>query len=116
MNHPAPNRRQARSRRTRSVRVTTARTARIEDSLHHLHLDPIAMRTSFATLKRTMFAPREEGTMSANDGRESSRWAGLAVLTLPGLLTSMDITILHSATPNITHALRPTASQTTGAL
>src|SRR5699024_11929174 len=70
------------------------------------------MRTSFATLKRTMFAPREEGTMSANDGRESSRWAGLAVLTLPVLLTSMDITILHIAIPKITHDLTPTASQT----
>src|SRR5690625_6612583 len=70
------------------------------------------MRTSSATLKRTMFAPREEGTMYANDGRESSRWAGLAVLTLPVLLTSMDITILHIAIPKITHDLTPTASQT----
>jgi len=50
--------------------------------------------------------------MYANDGRESSRWAGLAVLTLPVLLTSMDITILHIAIPKITHDLTPTASQT----
>ena len=36
-----------------------------------------------------------------------SRWLGLAVLTLPVILTSMDITILHIAIPTITHELNP---------
>ena len=41
-----------------------------------------------------------------------SRWLGLAVLTLPVILTSMDITILHIAIPTITHELTPSSSQT----
>ena len=41
-----------------------------------------------------------------------SRWLGLAVLTLPVILTSMDITILHIAIPTITRDLAPSASQT----
>ncbi|GAB3645004.1 MFS transporter [Glycomyces tarimensis] len=40
-----------------------------------------------------------------------SRWLGLAVLTLPVILTSMDITILHIAIPTITHELTPSPSQ-----
>ena len=50
--------------------------------------------------------------MSANYGRDRSRWVGLAVLTLPVVLTSMDITILHIAIPTITSELTPTSSQT----
>lgn len=42
----------------------------------------------------------------------TSRWIGLAVLTLPVVVTSMDITILHIAIPTITQELAPTASQT----
>ncbi|PAK92994.1 MFS transporter [Brevibacterium casei] len=41
-----------------------------------------------------------------------SRWLGLAVLTLPVILTSMDITILHIAIPTITQELTPSPSQT----
>ena len=41
-----------------------------------------------------------------------SRWLALAVLTLPVILTSMDITILHIAIPTITHELTPSSSQT----
>lgn len=48
-------------------------------------------------------------TASANP---RSRWLGLAVLTLPVILTSMDVTILHIAIPTITQGLAPTASQT----
>jgi DHA2 family multidrug resistance protein-like MFS transporter len=40
------------------------------------------------------------------------RWVGLGVLTLPVVVTSMDITILHIAIPTITQELAPTASQT----
>ncbi|MFC7376443.1 MFS transporter [Brachybacterium sp. GCM10030267] len=42
----------------------------------------------------------------------SSRWLALAVLTLPVILTSMDITILHIAIPSITRELQPSSSQT----
>lgn len=41
-----------------------------------------------------------------------SRWLGLAALTLPVILTSMDITILHIAIPTLTQELEPSASQT----
>ncbi|GAA3287696.1 MFS transporter [Nesterenkonia halobia] len=49
-------------------------------------------------------------TPDSHDRR--SRWLGLAVLTLPVILTSMDITILHIAIPAITHELTPSPSQT----
>ncbi|AOS64766.1 MFS transporter [Actinoalloteichus hymeniacidonis] len=39
------------------------------------------------------------------------RWLGLAVLTLPVLLTSMDISILHLAIPAITEDLAPSTGQ-----
>ena len=39
-------------------------------------------------------------------------WAGLAVLTLPVLLVSMDMTVLHLAIPQITSALVPTGTET----
>ncbi|WP_092106502.1 MFS transporter [Brevibacterium sandarakinum] len=41
-----------------------------------------------------------------------SRWLSLAVLTLPVILTSMDITILHIAIPTITQELTPSPNQT----
>jgi MFS transporter, DHA2 family, multidrug resistance protein len=41
-------------------------------------------------------------------GRE---WAGLAVLALPTLLVSMDLTVLHLAVPQISADLRPTSAQ-----
>jgi len=44
--------------------------------------------------------------------RNDRRWLGLAVLTVPVVLTSMDISILHMAVPTITHELAPTPSQT----
>ncbi|WP_051298755.1 MFS transporter [Arthrobacter castelli] len=53
--------------------------------------------------------------MSASTSRSldaRSRWLGLAVLTLPVILTSMDITILHIAIPTITRELTPSPSQT----
>lgn len=43
---------------------------------------------------------------------KKSRWLGLAVLTLPVVVLSMDVTILHIAIPTITHELTPSASQT----
>jgi DHA2 family multidrug resistance protein-like MFS transporter len=45
-------------------------------------------------------------------GREGRRqWAGLAVLTLPCVLYSMDSTVLNLAVPALSGDLRPTASQ-----
>src|SRR4029450_10599368 len=41
-------------------------------------------------------------------GRE---WAGLAVLALPTLLVSMDLTVLHLAVPHISAAPRPSSAQ-----
>ncbi len=38
-------------------------------------------------------------------------WIGLAVLTLPNLLISIDTTVLHLATPALSADLRPSASQ-----
>ncbi len=38
-------------------------------------------------------------------------WIGLAVLTLPGLLYSMDLTILNLAIPALSVAIKPTAEQ-----
>src|SRR6187551_1294545 len=38
-------------------------------------------------------------------------WVGLAVLALPTLLVSMDMTILYLATPALSAELRPTGSE-----
>lgn len=38
-------------------------------------------------------------------------WLGLAILSLPALLVSMDLTVLHLAAPTISADLRPTAAQ-----
>src|SRR5688572_12781734 len=38
-------------------------------------------------------------------------WIGLAVLTLPCLLVSMDLTVLYLAVPHLTADLKPSAAQ-----
>src|SRR5215510_6414835 len=38
-------------------------------------------------------------------------WIGLAVLMLPTLLYSMDLTVLHLAVPRLTESLQPTSTQ-----
>ena len=38
-------------------------------------------------------------------------WVGLAVLALPCLLYSMDLTVLNLAVPKLTAALRPTSTE-----
>jgi MFS transporter, DHA2 family, multidrug resistance protein len=38
-------------------------------------------------------------------------WIGLAVLALPSLLYSMDLTVLYLAVPSLTADLEPTSSQ-----
>ena len=44
-------------------------------------------------------------------GTDRRMWWGLAVLTLPVLLVSMDFSVLYLAIPAITDALAPTAAQ-----
>lgn len=49
---------------------------------------------------------------AAAPGRATLReWAGLAVLALPCLLVSMDLTVLNLAVPHLAAELRPSASQ-----
>ena len=48
----------------------------------------------------------------ASSASTTSRWLGLTALTLPVILTSMDITILHIAIPTLTRELEPSAGQT----
>lgn len=51
---------------------------------------------------------------SASDPRSRAsgkEWAGLAVLVLPALLISMDLSVLYLAVPELTAALRPTGTQ-----
>ena len=45
----------------------------------------------------------------AQAGRRA--WIGLAVIALPCLLYSMDLTVLHLAAPALTVDLQPTSSQ-----
>ena len=46
------------------------------------------------------------------DGAKATRreWIGLAVIAIPCLIYSMDLTVLHLAVPQITAALKPSAS------
>jgi DHA2 family multidrug resistance protein-like MFS transporter len=49
---------------------------------------------------------------SPDSGRADRRaWLGLAVIALPCLLYSMDLTVLHLATPALTADLQPTGAQ-----
>ena len=41
----------------------------------------------------------------------SREWVGLAVLALPCLLYSMDLTVLNLAVPKLSAALRPTSTE-----
>src|SRR5438270_6596072 len=48
--------------------------------------------------------------MSTHKAPRSS-WIGLAVLSLPCMITVMDLTVLNLAVPRITSALEPTGTQ-----
>ena len=47
--------------------------------------------------------------MNGSDGARAGRreWIGLAVLTLPAMLISMDLTVLHLAVPSLSAELKP---------
>src|SRR5688500_12967361 len=49
------------------------------------------------------------GATTAKAGRRE--WIGLAVIALPCLLYSMDLTVLHLAVPRLTADLQPTSAQ-----
>ena len=49
------------------------------------------------------------GTIAPQAGRRE--WIGLAVLALPCLLYSMDLTVLHLAVPQLSAALKPSSAQ-----
>ena len=59
-----------------------------------------------------MFVP-EEFLMSAHAASRANRkaWIGLAILALPCLLYSMDLTVLHLAVPRLTIDLEPSSVQ-----
>src|SRR5688572_32812206 len=50
-------------------------------------------------------------TTSAPPRAGRKEWIGLAVLALPCLLYSMDLTVLHLAVPRLTADLQPTSAQ-----
>ena len=54
--------------------------------------------------------------MTASPNATSSKagrreWIGLAVIALPCLLYSMDLTVLHLAVPRLTEELKPSSVQ-----
>jgi MFS transporter, DHA2 family, multidrug resistance protein len=58
--------------------------------------------------------PGSAGDVAAPAGpprAKGQQWAGLAVLALPTLLVSMDLTVLHLAVPQISADLRPSSAQ-----
>lgn len=53
----------------------------------------------------------ESPATTATRGDARRAWFGLAVLTLPILLVSMDVSVLYLAMPTLSHQLHPTATQ-----
>ncbi|MEJ3654031.1 MFS transporter [Actinomycetes bacterium KLBMP 9759] len=51
----------------------------------------------------------DTGVSGPKAGRRE--WVGLAMLALPALLVSMDMTVLHLAVPKVSEALQPSSSQ-----
>ncbi|RST47780.1 MFS transporter [Variovorax sp. DXTD-1] len=59
-----------------------------------------------------MTGGREESASKPPPARATAReWTGLAVIALPCMLYSMDLTVLNLAIPSISEDLKPTASQ-----
>src|ERR671921_148354 len=52
-------------------------------------------------------------TVTASDTARAGRreWIGLAVIALPSLLYSMDLTVLYLSVPSLTQDLEPSSSQ-----
>ena len=59
-----------------------------------------------------MIAPEEEFANGSMPARASKKdWIGLAVIALPCMLYSMDLTVLNLAVPHLTVDLKPTSSE-----
>ena len=48
---------------------------------------------------------------AAGTAAGKKEWIGLAVIALPCLLYSMDLTVLHLAVPKLSEDLRPSSAQ-----
>jgi DHA2 family multidrug resistance protein-like MFS transporter len=79
---------------------------------------PAGAPAEFAALADPCAAPRHEAgqplVVDANDsGPRAGRreWIGLAVIALPCMLYSMDLTVLNLALPQLSAQLRPSAAQ-----
>ncbi len=60
----------------------------------------------------TLTGAKDSRANPATPARAGRReWIGLAVLMLPTLLISMDLTVLHLAVPHLSEALQPTSAQ-----
>src|SRR5688500_9804220 len=67
-------------------------------------------------LEGVMTTTQENGGLASADTVPAPRagareWIGLAVIALPCLLYSMDLTVLHLAVPALSAALQPTSAQ-----
>lgn len=63
------------------------------------------------TVGRVTTTPTEPAHTRPEPRAGAREWAGLAVLTLPTLLISMDLSVLYLALPQISEALSPSSSQ-----
>src|SRR5215210_8678996 len=74
-------------------------------------------RGGHGTGRRRAITDADDGerklVMNTQDARRAGRreWIGLAVLTLPAMLISMDLTVLHLAVPALSAELRPGSAQ-----
>src|SRR4051794_9317924 len=53
----------------------------------------------------------QNSSLNQTNPRASREWIGLAVLALPCLLYSMDLTVLNLAVPSISEDLHPSSTQ-----
>lgn len=63
------------------------------------------------TVDQVTTTPTEPAHTAPEQRAGTREWAGLAVLTLPTLLISMDLSVLYLALPQISEALSPSSSQ-----
>ncbi|GAA4163887.1 MFS transporter [Shinella granuli] len=69
----------------------------------------VSLRTRRPVLAMTMSSFQERPALSARASRRD--WWGLAILALPCLLYSMDLTVLNLAVPSLTADLQPSGPQ-----
>jgi hypothetical protein len=70
------------------------------------------MVTDSATSTSPSTGPRQNRPSTAAPPKAGRReWIGLAVIALPCMLYSMDLTVLNLAVPHLTADLKPSSSQ-----